>query len=80
MAQSWKRDSHSRCFSDGCLDGIIYIINQLMAAEQHVRFQPIIKSDHTTEFRFREMTSVLSYRFGHLRTKVFTTNDMETLE
>jgi len=54
MAQFLKRDSHSRCFSDGSLDGIIYTINQLMAAEQHVRFQPIIKSGHTSDLGFEK--------------------------
>jgi patatin-like phospholipase/acyl hydrolase len=33
-------------FSDGSSDGIIYIINQLMAAEQHVRFQPILSKNY----------------------------------
>jgi hypothetical protein len=54
MAESFKRDSHSRCFSEGSLDAIIYIINQLMAAEQRVRFQPIIISGHKTELGFEE--------------------------
>lgn len=33
-------------FSDGSSDGIIYIINQLMTAEQHVRFQPILSKNY----------------------------------
>jgi len=54
MAQFLKRDSHSRCFSHGSLEGIIYTINQLMAAEQQVRFQPIIKSGHKNELGFEK--------------------------
>jgi hypothetical protein len=54
MAESFKRDSHSRCFSDGFLDGIIYTINQLMAAEQQVRFQQIIMSGHTSDLGFEK--------------------------
>jgi hypothetical protein len=54
MGQSLKRDFHSRCFSDGSLDGIIYTIDQLMAAEQQVRFQPIIMSGHTSDIGFEK--------------------------
>jgi len=33
-------------FSDGSSDGIIYIINQLMNAEQYVRFQPMLSKNY----------------------------------
>ncbi|MEG3894488.1 MULTISPECIES: patatin-like phospholipase family protein [unclassified Microcoleus] len=33
-------------FSDGSSDGIIYIINQLMAAKQQIRFQPILSKNY----------------------------------
>lgn len=33
-------------FSDGSSDGIIYIINQLMAANQQIRFQPILSKNY----------------------------------
>ncbi|MEG4347993.1 hypothetical protein QUB70_32670, partial [Microcoleus sp. A003_D6] len=33
-------------FSDGSSDGIIYIINQLMAPEQYVRLQPILSKNY----------------------------------
>ncbi|MCU0547543.1 MAG: patatin-like phospholipase family protein [Oscillatoriaceae cyanobacterium Prado104] len=33
-------------FSDGSSDGIIYTINQLMSAEQQVRFQPILSKNY----------------------------------
>ncbi|WP_445244507.1 hypothetical protein [Microcoleus sp. OTE_8_concoct_300] len=54
MAQSFKRDPHSGCFSDGSLDGIIYTIDQLIAAEQQVRFQPAIVSCHTSDLGFEK--------------------------
>jgi len=54
MGESFKRDSRSRCFSDGSWDGIIYTINQLMAAEQQVWFQPIIMSGHTIDLGFEK--------------------------
>ncbi len=34
-------------FADGSSDGIIYIINQLMNAEQYVRFQPILSKNYS---------------------------------
>jgi hypothetical protein len=78
MAQSFKRAPDSRCFSDGSLDGIaIYYqsINGSRATGSVSADDRVLSYKRT---RFREMTSVLYYRFGHLRTKVFTTNDMQT--
>jgi hypothetical protein len=64
MAQFLKRDSHSRCFSDGSWDGIIYTINQLMAAEQQVRLQQVILSGYKSDLGFEKRLQSFMTDFG----------------